>query len=509
MAEKLFNYLVNAYKDEKLTKNTTLPYYDNKLFEGKINVLSEDIDEIINLMYLRINKDAYDLFKKYINNESVMYDEKTIELLKENAKLLPYALNDTIIPSEVKKEFENFIKSKRLKNRIGEANYDIKIPKPDSKKEVNDFFTPLKLKTDEGTQLLIQDFKNKIASKTITFEEISQAFMLSPQVKDREFKKALFEFVDNNLKFSFYSAQPIKYAIAHERDIKMLEHIFEKHEAMLLCGGSHNGDYSQTIIYEMQNHPRFNERIAEITAQGMNAFAYVNDKATAAMGCIAARFGKLSSKDYEYFCEGLRYTNHRYDVNRRTITDTILKSSKTPLKYLRKLSVSLDNHDRVNANIALKIKDLTSPQEYEDIMKNIMDGEYTKTESLSNEIKKAIYTAIVQTYQDIKGPSLPYNPIEEYKSLLAILKQNNELMPEFNQYHLSYLEEKTRGLDDFERLYLIEKELEKSKEYRYVMIERGLWKGIEEKDLADDILSEESKTPISFTSSIEEKENER
>ena len=63
-------------------------------------------------------------------------------------------------------------------------------------------------------------------------------------------------------------------------------------------------------------------------------------------------------------------------------------------------------------------------------------------------------------------------------------------------------------MDDFERLYLIEKELEKSKEYRYVMIERGLWKGIEEKDLIDDILSEEPSTPISFTTSMEEKEKE-
>ena len=41
------------------------------------------------------------------------------------------------------------------------------------------------------------------------------------------------------------------------------------------------------------------------------------------------------------------------------------------------------------------------------------------------------------------------------------------------------------------------------------MIERGLWKGIEERGLADDVLSEESVTPISFTTSVEEKENER
>ena len=511
MAEKLFNYLIKAYEDRAFVRNITLSKYDAKTFDGKVDVLPKDVDAIAEALCFNVERDAYELFKRYINHDSIVYDANTVHLIKNNIKLLPYALEDITIPNATKKELEDFIKLKRIKNRVVAANYDIKMPKSEYKNEDDGFYAPLELKTDGKTKALIMELQEKMVSKTISFDEIQEALKLSPQVNDKEFKKALFAYVDEHCQFGAYASYPLKYALAHEQDSKMLEYIFENHEQLLYQGYSYDGDYTQTVIYAIQDHPLMNEKMAETLAKGMEFSSYINDKTNATIGSIVAKFGKLTERDYEYFCEGLRYTNHRYDANRYTITKAILQSSKTPLKYLRKLNTSLDVDDRTIANIATKIKGITTPKEYENIITNIIKRDHNKIELLNNETKKAIYNAITQTYQEFKRirPSYKFdNPFEIYKPLLAILRQDNELMPEFNQYYLSYLEEKTRCMDDFERLYLIEKELEKSKEYRYVMIERGLWKGIEEKDLIDDILSEEPSTPISFTTSMEEKEKE-
>ena len=292
------------------------------------------------------------------------------------------------------------------------------------------------------------------------------------------------------LYISFHGQHQLRCAI--NENPELAAYVYENCDKLFDMCVTMSGDHREDLLYNTAdaNGITYEGYMRQIDRHSCSI--YQLNYAIAELLCCAASKYTLPDDKYEYLlydiCSNERYyASTNYYKRLDEIQEAIAKSSKTPEKYLNKIIRFCNDKKKVYAIMNKKLRTLNFTDKERTFAFECIDSRIFTVDpkEISDNTKKIIASIIEDALKQVK------QYFKEYKDYVRPILEHCNTSIDFNknafENALKVAEKKSTTYTNFEIIYLINKELAKTNEYKHTIAEKEYDKNRE--SVADAVLS--------------------